>query len=75
MNRQCGNWWLHGEGEVNAEVGTNPVDTVDNGDPREADKAEIQVLMEKALNSERTLNALIATSGLNQAKKCCRRPL
>ncbi|GBM99772.1 hypothetical protein AVEN_101022-1, partial [Araneus ventricosus] len=55
--------------EVNAEVGTNPVDTVDNGDPQEADKAEIEALMEKALNSEKALNALIATSGLNQAKQ------
>ncbi|GBN22267.1 hypothetical protein AVEN_108539-1 [Araneus ventricosus] len=51
--------------EVNAEVGTNPVDTVDNGGPQEADKA----LMEKALKSEEALNALIATSGLNQAKQ------
>ncbi|GBN22664.1 hypothetical protein AVEN_148533-1 [Araneus ventricosus] len=55
--------------EVNAEVGTNPVDTVDNGDPQEADKAEIDALMEKALNSEKALNALIATSGLNQAEQ------
>ncbi|GBM57502.1 hypothetical protein AVEN_137935-1 [Araneus ventricosus] len=55
--------------EVNAEVGTNPVGTVDNGDPQEADKAEIEALMEKALSSEKALNALIATSGLNQAKQ------
>ncbi|GBM90845.1 hypothetical protein AVEN_49809-1 [Araneus ventricosus] len=55
--------------EVNAEVGTNPVDTVDNGDPHEADKAEIEALMEKASNSEKALNALIATSSLNQAKR------
>ncbi|GBM17488.1 hypothetical protein AVEN_193776-1 [Araneus ventricosus] len=53
--------------EVNAEVGTNPVDTGDNGDPQEADKAE--ALMENALNSEKALNALIATSGVNQAKQ------
>ncbi|GBN38634.1 hypothetical protein AVEN_259882-1 [Araneus ventricosus] len=55
--------------EVNAEVGTNPVDTVDNGDPHEADKTEIEALMEKASNSEKALNALIATSSLNQAKR------
>ncbi|GBO44054.1 hypothetical protein AVEN_191483-1 [Araneus ventricosus] len=55
--------------EVNAEVGTNPVDTLDNGDPQEADKAEIVPLMEKALNSEKALDALIATPGFNQAKQ------
>ncbi|GBN76384.1 hypothetical protein AVEN_35651-1 [Araneus ventricosus] len=55
--------------EVNAEVGTDPVGTVDNGDPQEADKAEIEALMEKALSSEKALNALIATSDLNQAKQ------
>ncbi|GBN27664.1 hypothetical protein AVEN_103463-1 [Araneus ventricosus] len=55
--------------EVNTEVVTNPVDTVDNGDPQEADKAEIEALMEKALNSEKALKALIVTTGLNQAEQ------
>ncbi|GBL79134.1 hypothetical protein AVEN_92385-1 [Araneus ventricosus] len=55
--------------EVKAEVGTNPVDTMDNGDPQKADNPEIEALMKKALNSEKALNALIATSGLNQAKQ------
>ncbi|GBM66889.1 hypothetical protein AVEN_263947-1 [Araneus ventricosus] len=55
--------------DVHAEVGTNPVDTVDNGDPQEADKVEIEALMEKALDSEKAFNALIATWGLKQANK------